>query len=69
MGETRSAPRFKTPARYPGSDMISLKRFWIGSSLEITCPASYVIDGEFFDGPTGGPLKVETGPIFIYLCG
>ena len=39
------------------------------SGLEITCPASYVIDGQFFDGPASGPLKVETGQVFAYLCG
>ena len=54
-GENRRAPR----------DALSFS----SSSLEITCPASYVIDGEFFDGPAHGPLKVETGPIFTYLCG
>ena len=38
-------------------------------NLEITCPISYVIDGEFFDGPKETPLRVETGPFFTYLCG
>ena len=38
-------------------------------SLEITCPISYVIDGEFFVGPKETPLRVETGPLFTYLCG
>jgi diacylglycerol kinase (ATP) len=40
-----------------------------GKSLEITCPTAYVIDGEFFDGPENAALKVETGPVFTYLCG
>lgn len=39
------------------------------ANLEITCPTSFMIDGEFFDGPAHGPLKVETGPVFTYLCG
>ena len=39
------------------------------SRLEITCPAIYVIDGEFFEGPQSEPLNVETGPAFTYLCG
>jgi diacylglycerol kinase (ATP) len=39
-----------------------------GHSLEITSPVSYVIDGEFFDGPKDCPLKVETGPVFTYVC-
>jgi hypothetical protein len=37
--------------------------------LEITCPISFVIDGEFFDAPEHEPLKVETGTVFTYLCG
>ena len=37
--------------------------------LEITCPVSFVIDGEFFDPPEGEPLQVETGPVFTYLRG
>jgi diacylglycerol kinase (ATP) len=37
--------------------------------LEITCPISFVIDGEFFDAPENEPLKVETGTVFTYLCG
>jgi diacylglycerol kinase (ATP) len=40
-----------------------------GESLEVTCPISYVIDGEFFEGPENAALKVETGPVFTYLCG
>jgi diacylglycerol kinase (ATP) len=38
------------------------------TSLDVSSPVSYVIDGEFFDGPEDGPLKVETGPVFTYLC-
>ncbi len=38
-------------------------------SLEVSSPIDYVIDGEFFSGPQKEPLKVETGPIFTYLCG
>ena len=37
--------------------------------FDITSPGTYIIDGEFFDGPEGAPLKVETGPVFTYLCG
>jgi diacylglycerol kinase (ATP) len=39
------------------------------SSLDVSSPVSYVIDGEFFDGPADRPLKVETGLVFTYLCG
>lgn len=53
--ETRKTPK--------GAISISTK------NLEITCPISYVIDGEFFEGPNDTPLRVETGPLFTYLCG
>ncbi len=39
------------------------------SKLQVSSPVSYVIDGEFFDGPQHEPLRLETGPVFTYLCG
>jgi hypothetical protein len=39
------------------------------SVLEVWSAVSYVIDGEFFDGPADGPLRIETGPSFTYLLG
>lgn len=38
-----------------------------GQSFTITCPESYVMDGEFFDGPLAEPLRVETGPLFEFI--
>ena len=38
-------------------------------AFEIACPETYVMDGEFFEGPTSGPLKVETGPSFEFIVG
>jgi diacylglycerol kinase (ATP) len=37
--------------------------------LEIWSSTPFVIDGEFFDPPRSGPLKIETGPTFEYICG
>jgi diacylglycerol kinase (ATP) len=54
-GEQRKVP--------PGALSFSSEAF------EITCPNQYVIDGEFFEGPEGSALRVETGPVFTYLCG
>jgi hypothetical protein len=38
------------------------------SAVEVRSQVSYVIDGEFFDGPADAPLHLETGPVFTYLC-
>ena len=37
--------------------------------IEITTACPFVIDGEFFDPPQNGPLRIETGPQFTYVCG
>ncbi len=39
------------------------------SVLEVWSNVSFVIDGEFFDGPADDPLRIETGPSFTYLLG
>ncbi len=36
-------------------------------SCEVTCPTSFVIDGEFYDPPTDEPLRLESGPRFDYI--
>lgn len=38
------------------------------ASIAVSSPVSYVIDGEFFEGPVSEPLRLETGPVFTYLC-
>jgi diacylglycerol kinase family enzyme len=40
-----------------------------GSGLEIRCDESYVMDGEFFDGPEIGLLEVSAGPEFEFIRG
>jgi hypothetical protein len=65
-----SLPRWLLPMMY-GSENRKMPEgalSFSSSSLEITCPTSFVIDGEFFEGPSNKPLMLETGPIFTYLC-
>jgi diacylglycerol kinase (ATP) len=38
-------------------------------SFEIETPHVFVMDGEFFEAPENGPLKIETGPQFTFICG
>jgi diacylglycerol kinase (ATP) len=40
-----------------------------GNGFEIDTRHRFVLDGEFFEGPKSGPLKVEAGPAFTYICG
>ncbi len=54
-GEDRKVP--------PGSHSLS------GGVFKIRTATPFVIDGEFFDGPADGPLHLETGPEFTYVCG
>ena len=37
--------------------------------LDVGSRVPFVIDGEFFEGPEDGPLRIETGPDFTYICG
>jgi diacylglycerol kinase (ATP) len=51
--ETRTGP--------PGSTSTACQ------SCEVTCPTSFVIDGEFYNAPIDQPLRLETGPQFEYI--
>lgn len=46
----------------------SVKSF-ASSTLEVAASNSFVMDGEFFDGPQHEPLRIETGPSFTYVRG
>jgi hypothetical protein len=46
----------------PGSISLSAR------TLDVWSPTSFVIDGEFFHPPQTGPLRIEAGPEFTYLC-
>ncbi|WP_373504028.1 diacylglycerol kinase family protein [Aestuariivirga sp.] len=37
--------------------------------LRIASNVMFVIDGEFFDPPKDGPLKLEAGPVHTFVCG
>ncbi len=39
------------------------------NSFEISCAETYVMDGEFFEGPEHGPLKVQAGPAVEFIVG
>ncbi len=36
-------------------------------AFEIACAQPFVMDGEFFEGPSQGGLRVEAGPIFEFI--
>jgi diacylglycerol kinase (ATP) len=38
-------------------------------SFEVETPHGFVMDGEFFEAPKNGPLKIEAGPQFTFICG
>lgn len=38
-------------------------------AAEISSRSMFVIDGEFFDAPKNGVLKIETGPVFQFIRG
>jgi diacylglycerol kinase (ATP) len=65
-----SIPRWLLPMMYGGED----RKFpqgavsFCASELEVTTPVTFVIDGEFFEPPVGEPLRLETGPVFTYVC-
>ena len=66
-----SIPRWLLPIMYgsearkspPGSSSFCAEH------LAIATPVSFVIDGEFFEPPENEALRVETGPVFTYVCG
>ncbi len=53
--ETRTPP--------PGSTS------FCSEELSITSKVMFVIDGEFFEPPANEPLRLETGPVFTFVCG
>lgn len=66
-----SIPRWLIPAMYgsetrkapPGAASFCAKE------LSVSTPITFVIDGEFFEPPEHEPLRVESGPVFTYVCG
>lgn len=54
-GENRKVP--------PGAASFS------SAGLAVSTSVTFVIDGEFFEPPEHEPLRIETGPVFTYVCG
>jgi hypothetical protein len=54
-GENRTPP--------PGSTS------FCSEELAVTSKVMFVIDGEFFLPPKDEPLRLETGPVFTFVCG
>jgi diacylglycerol kinase (ATP) len=62
-------PRWIVPTLYgsemrkgpPGATSTACK------ACDVTCPTSFVIDGEFYDPPTDESLRLECGPCFEYI--
>jgi diacylglycerol kinase (ATP) len=66
-----SVARWMLPVMYGGEDRKGPPQSpsFCSESLEVSSKAIFVIDGEFFDPPTDGPLRLEAGPVFTFLCG
>ena len=66
-----SIARWLMPMIYGGEDRSVPEdaRSLSGTCFTIATDTPYVIDGEFFEGPADGPLRLETGPEFTYVCG
>jgi len=63
--------RWTLPVLYGGEDrqLPAGLRSWRCDRLAVSSPTPYVLDGEFFDGPADGPLKIETGAVLTYITG
>lgn len=66
-----SIARWLVPLMYGGEDrhVPDGARSLSGAAFKIATDVPYVIDGEFFEGPADGPLRLETGTEFTYVCG
>jgi diacylglycerol kinase (ATP) len=66
-----SIARWLLPLMYGGEDRTVPEgaRSFSGTAFAIETRTPFVIDGEFFEAPTEGPLRLETGPEFTYVCG
>ncbi|MGE0237808.1 MAG: diacylglycerol kinase family protein [Parvibaculaceae bacterium] len=66
-----SIVRWLLPLMYGGEDRTVPQgaRSLSGGAFEIATRTPFVIDGEFFEAPADGPLRLETGIEFTYVCG
>jgi diacylglycerol kinase (ATP) len=65
-----SIVRWLLPLMYGGENRSVPKgaMSWSTDRFSVSTPAPFVVDGEFFDPPAQGPLRVEAGPSFTYIC-
>jgi diacylglycerol kinase (ATP) len=65
-----SVLRWLLPVMYGGENRTPPPRSvsFCSSELLVTSEVMYVIDGEFFEPPIGEPLRLETGPVFTFIC-
>lgn len=64
-----SIPRWIWPVLY-GSETRNIPQGATSTACqfcEVTCPTSFVVDGESYDPPTDEPLRLEAGPQFDYI--
>jgi diacylglycerol kinase-like protein len=66
-----SIARWLLPLMYGGEDrrVPEGAQSYSGTTFSIETRTPFVIDGEFFHGPEQGPLYLEAGPEFTYVCG
>ena len=63
--------RWALPLMYGGEDRAAPEGAFSfsGAGFEIASEESFVMDGEFFDGPKSGLLQVTAGPEFEFIVG
>ena len=67
---TPSFARWLIPSLFGGEDRTPPPgaASFAAECIEIVTASRFVMDGEFFDPPEVGPLNIETGPEFAYVC-
>jgi diacylglycerol kinase (ATP) len=66
-----SVLRWLLPVMYGGENRTPPPRSssFCSRHLAVSSKVMFVIDGEFFDPPADEPLRLETGPVFTFICG
>lgn len=65
-----SVLRWLLPVMYGGENRVAPPRSasFCSESLDVSSKVMFVIDGEFFEPPQDEPLRLETGPVFDFIC-
>ena len=66
-----SVMRWLLPVMYGGETRTPPPKSvsFCSDDLRVSSNVMFVIDGEFFDPPKDGPLKLEAGPVYTFVCG